>query len=537
MKRYGGAAIFLIGTWIVGGSASAAEVQADPSDYQEKLGMLQPGDTLVLAPGEYPRLTLNGLHGTPDAWIRITGPESGDPAIITSDSCCNTVQLYDSSYLEIANLVIDAQGLFVDGINAKDSISHDILIENNILQGFPEGEQQIVGISTKSPAWNWTIRGNTIIEAGTGLYLGNSDGGMPFINGVIEYNLVITPVGYCMQVKHQNDYTPFEGMPEGPNTTIIRHNVFIKDDRPSPSGDRPNLLVGGFPDSGAGAMDTYQIYGNVLLDNPREALLQATGRVSVHDNIFVGASPSFPAIAFTTHEGKAVKLAHVYNNTIFTGGTGISISSAATEDDAVVGNLVFAATPISGNIADARDNIEASEAEASQYVNMPGTMFGAMDFYPLPNAVEGEPLDLGKFVGDADYDRDFNGASKGDLRFRGAYAGAGENPCPLEQEIKDCEQDGGDDTGGSEGGSDDGGNDGSGTSGSGSAGTNGSAGEGPGSDDDGTGGATSGAATDSGEAVDGDERGCGCSSREPMALAWWLPLVIALRRRSRARQR
>ena len=531
MKRFAAALGALFGAWLVCGSASAAEVPADPSDYQEKLGALQPGDTLVLAAGEYPRLTISGLHGTSDAWIRITGPESGDPAIITSDSCCNTVQLYDSSYIEIAHLVVDAQGLFVDAINAKDSISHDILIENNTLQGFPAGEQQIVGISTKSPAWNWTIRGNTIIEAGTGLYLGNSDGTMPFVNGVIEYNLVIAPVGYCMQIKHQNDYTPAEGMPAGPSTTIVRHNVFIKDDRASPDGDRPNLLVGGFPDNGAGAMDTYQIYGNLLFYNPREALLQATGRMSIHDNLFVGASPSFPAIAVTSHEGKAVKLAYVYNNTIFGGGTGISISSAASEDDAVVGNLVFAATPISGSIADSRDNIEASEAEAAQYVNMPGTMFGAMDFYPLPDAVEGEPLDLGKFVGDADYDRDYNGTAKGELRFRGAYAGAGENPCPVEQEIKDCEQ-GGDDSGGSEGGSE-GGTDATATSGSGSAGTSGPDSDGPGSaSEGGPGGSGSDTDAGSGDAADGDG-GCGCRSGGTTTFAAWLPLVLALRRRKR----
>jgi hypothetical protein len=513
--------------WSWAGFASAAEVPADPSDYQDKLGALLPGDTLVLAAGEYPRLTIDGLHGTADAWIRITGPESGDPAIITSDACCNTVQLYDSSFVELAHLVIDAQGLAVDGINAKDSISHDILIENNTLQGFPEGQQQIVGISTKSPAWNWTIRGNTILEPGTGLYLGNSDGSMPFVGGVIESNLVLAPVGYCMQIKHQNDYAAQPGMPAGPNTTIVRHNVFIKDDRASPDGDRPNLLVGGFPDAGPGAMDTYQIYGNLLFTNPREALLQATGRVSIHDNIFVAAGSGFPAIAVTSHEGKDVKLAWIYNNTIFGGGTGISVSSAATEDDAVVGNLVFAGTPISGSIADARDNIEASEADAAQYVNMPGTMFGAMDFYPIEGAVEGEPLDLGKFVGDADYDRDYNGTAKGELRFRGAYAGAGDNPCPLDDAIKDCDE-GGDDTGGSDGSGSEGGGEGNASS----ASTTGGSG-------DETSAPSSGAeagpseGTDSGNASEGDG-GCGCSSRGSIAIAWWLPIAIACRRRARS---
>ena len=60
----------------------------------------------------------------------------------------------------------------------------------------------------------------------------------------------------------------------------------MKTDRPSPDGDRPNLLVGGFPDSGPNAEDSTQIYGNVFAHNPREALLQASGRVSIHDNVF-----------------------------------------------------------------------------------------------------------------------------------------------------------------------------------------------------------------------------------------------------------
>jgi hypothetical protein len=332
-----------------------------------------------------------------------------------------------------------------------------------------------------------------------------------------------------MQIKHQNDYAAAPGMPEGPNTTIIRHNVFIKDDRPSPDGDRPNLLVGGFPDSGPGADDVYQIYGNLLFYNPREALLQATGRFSIHDNVFVAASAGFPALAVTTHQGKAVELAYVYNNTIFGADTGIAFSSAATQDDAVVGNLVLAGTPISGSIADLRDNIEASEAEAGDYVVMPGAMFGAMDFYPLPGAAEGEPLDLGKFAGDADWDRDYNGTAKGELRFRGAYAGAGENPCPLQEAIKACEE-GGDDTGGSSGS--DGGSDGGSATGSGggTAASGSAGGDTGGGDTDGAEGGSAGAG--SGEAS-GSESGCGCTAGDGPPHAMWLLVLLGLRRASR----
>ena len=520
-------------------SAGAAEVPADPSDYQALLATLQPGDTLVLAPGTYTRLTIDGIHGEPDAWITVTGPAVGEPAVIVGESCCNTVQLYDSSYVAVTNLVIDAQGLYVDAVNAKDTPSHDILIEGNTMQGFPPDEQQIVGVNTKTTVWNWTIRGNTIFEAGTGIYLGGSEGDTPFIAGVIENNLVLNPMGYCMQVKHQNDYTAAPDMPQGPNRTIIRNNVFIKDDRESPSGDRPNLLVGGFPDAGPGAEDTYHIYGNLLFYNPREALLQATGRVSVHDNIFVGAAASFPALAVTGHQGKSVKLAYVYNNTIFTGGTGISFSQAAAQDDAVVGNLVFAPTPTSGSIVDLRDNLVASEAEAADYVAAPAVILGAMDFYPLPGAVVGAPMDMAKLAGDPDFDRDYNGTAKGDFTFRGAYAGEGENPgCPLDAEIKDCgpggtDDGGSDDDGGSEGSIDDSGSDG-GSASADSATASATA------DDDGsadgatidTGAATEGAA----DGADGTESGCGCASTAGSRAAGLLGLAVVLAPRRRRRR-
>jgi MYXO-CTERM domain-containing protein len=260
------------------------------------------------------------------------------------------------------------------------------------------------------------------------------------------------------------------------------------------------------------------------------ALLQATGRVSIHDNLFIGASPGFAALVVTAHQGKSVALGYVYNNTVFGGGTGIAFSEMASEDDGVVGNLVFAGTPISGPIADTRDNLVGAEADAAGFVNNPVAMLGAMDFYPLPGAAEGTPLDLAKFAGDGAWDRDFNGASKGTLTFRGAYAGAGENPCgPLDDQIDDCG--GGDDGGGS---SDDGGGSDA-TAGDGGSEGAGSGGDGGASDGattsavDDTGGGTAG----SGAADDEDGGGCGCSSGGTGWSAMIGLVVLAGRRRRR----
>ena len=525
----------LLGMLGVSTPAMAAVVEADPTNYKMLLQQLEPGDTLSLAPGTYTRLTIQGLHGTSDAPIIITGPVEGEPAIVVGEAGYNTVQLYDAAFVTIRNLVVDVQGLGVDAINAKDSISHDITIENNLLRGFPADSQQIVGINTKSTAYDWVIRGNTIIEPGTGLYLGNSNGEAPFVAGVIERNVVLHPTGYGMQIKHQNDYAPVEGMPEGPSVTIIRHNVFIKDDRQSPDGDRPNLLVSGFPDAGPGSEDRYEIYGNFLFYNPRESLFQGAGRMSIHDNVFAGAGEGQTAINITPHQGKGIQIAHVYNNTILGGGQGIRLGEAASESDAVVGNLIFAATPIGGPFTDDRDNLVDTVDNAGTYLADPTLELGILDAFPLAGAVEGSAIDPSKFADDTDHDLDYNEASKGDFTFRGAYAGAGDNPgCPLDAEPKiDCgvPGGGGDTTGGPTGG--DTGSDGSGddSEGSDSSDPSGNATATSGSQ---TGGSSSG--VDGSSQSDGGTDGCGCttSSRSGGGLGAVVLVLLGTGRRRRS---
>ena len=84
--------------------------------------------------------------------------------------------------------------------------------------------------------------------------------------------LIQDTTGYNMEIKFQLPRPSVPGMPKGPSSTIIRNNVFIKGDQPSPDGDRPNVLVGGFPDSGPGSNDLYEIYGNFFDHNPRQSL-------------------------------------------------------------------------------------------------------------------------------------------------------------------------------------------------------------------------------------------------------------------------
>ena len=422
----------LCSAFLLPGAVHATVYSGDPSNYKTLLSQLAPGDTLRLAAGNYVRLTLDGIHGTAGAWITIAGPASGAPAVIQGESCCNTVQFYGSSFVAIRNLSIDCLGLDVDAINAKSASSHHILIESCTLYNFGSS-QQTVGISTKTACWNWIVRGNTILDAGTGMYFGNSDGSAPFIAGVIEGNLVRHPVGYCIQVKYQTPYSTVPEMPTGPSATIIRNNVLLKDDRPSPDGSRPNLLVDGFPDSGPGSADLYEIYGNFLFYNSRESLFQGSGRMTIHDNILVGAASDQSAIYLTDHDA-VLKLARVYNNTIYGGNRGVNFVNAPRESGAAVGNLIFATTPInlcgSCGAVVTSGNVDDAVGAAGNYVNQPSTTPGSMDFYPKTSCVpcSGAALDLSPYSSDADYDLDFNGTRKGTFTVRGAYAGSGTNP-------------------------------------------------------------------------------------------------------------
>lgn len=411
---------------------TAATVQGNPSNYTTQLAALNPGDTLQLAAGTYTnRLVINGMHGNSGAWITIEGPTTGT-ATFNGVSGNNTVSLRDCSYIEIKNITVDCLGLAVDGIKAEGYTTtphtvHDMLIENvTILNA--GNNQQIVGINTKCPCWNWTIRGCEIVGAGTGMYLGNSNGDEPFIRGVIEGNRVYDPEGYCIEIKHQNAWPA--GTPTGNGRTIIRNNVFIKTNRASGSGDRPNLLVSGFPDSGAGSNDIYEIYGNFIANNPRESLIQACGRLSIHDNILVDApNASYAGIYILNHQGKTLKLVHIYNNTVYSAARGIRIVQQPNVEHSVQGNLVFSSNAISSGFSglNSSNNITDTVANAGNYVANPATS-GSMDFYPLTGQCTGTALTTTAYAGDSHYDLDFNGDSKGSFIYRGAYAGNGTNP-------------------------------------------------------------------------------------------------------------
>ncbi len=486
----------------------AADVPADPSDYKAKFDSLQPGDVLVLGAGDYTEgLRIEDVAGQSGAPITIRGPSTGSPARFVGRSCCNTIDLRNAAYVTIENIVFDGNGEAVDAIKAGGGASdwtHHITIEGCRFENHDAGQtsQQVVAISTKIVSWDWLVRGNVIDGAGTGAYFGNSDGSGAFIGGVIEGNLFADTLGYNMQVKHQNARESVPGVPTEKRVTVIRHNVFIKKDNPSPSGGRPNLLVSGFPDSGPGSDDHVEIYGNFFYHNDEDSLFQASGRVHLHDNIFVDSSGS--AVRFVNHQGKTVIDALVYSNTIYDTGRGVNFADAPSGTSVVMGNAIFSDQPLSG-VSGESDNITDSVGAAQTYVNNPSTVLGEMDFYPLGPSLVGTAFETSAISGDLDYDRDFNGDAK-DFSYRGAYHGSGSNPgWALDATLKSLP-------------------DGSTSSSSGPSGS-GAGGSGTGSA---TGGASTGAA--GGAAGSDDEAGCDCGlapGRGGPGHSHWLGLLLA----------
>ncbi len=419
-------------------NAGGTIYNGNSTNYRDILNILLPGDTLLLAAGIYTDgLPLYGLNGTAVEPIIIAGPDSGPRAIFYANPCIcyNTIEIQDSSYIEIYNLELDGRNLAnVDAVKASGNQTvnwaHHITLENLYIHDHAPN-QQTVGISTKIPAWDWVIRRNIINSAGTGLYLGNSDGNAPFIRGLVEGNLVVDTIGYNMQIKHQNGRPNIPNIPTGDNHTIIRHNVFSKANNASTGGNaRPNLLVGHWPLAGSGSNDLYLIYGNFFYENPTpEPLFQGTGNIALYANLFVSSDGD--SAAFQPHEGGNPQLIRAFSNTVVSAGTGIRVTGGeGGYRQIIIGNAVFAAAPLQGGSQS--QNITNSYANASNYLANPFAPPGQLDLYPLTGTLTGSPLDTSSINTFTHWNQDFNFATHNGI-FRGAYTGDGQNPGWLPQ--------------------------------------------------------------------------------------------------------
>ncbi|MDE2366454.1 MAG: right-handed parallel beta-helix repeat-containing protein, partial [Betaproteobacteria bacterium] len=298
---------------------------ASPDNYLARLKMLEPGSHLRLAPGEYKGgLPVQYLRGTAKAPITISGPDSGPRPVFVARPKHNTVSIINSSYVTLRNLDLDGRNLPVDGVKCEGHAdwAHHITLDGLRVLGHGNN-QQTVGISTKCPAWGWIIRHNIVEGAGTGLYLGNSDGRAPFIGGLIERNLIVDTLGYNLQIKHQESRPALPGMPDGPADTIIRHNVFSKaKGGSSEEMARPNVLVGHWPLTGPGSNDRYLVYGNFFYQNPDESLFQGEGNIALYNNLFVNNFGD--AVRIQPHNDTPREVG-VFYNTIIAAGAGVRL--------------------------------------------------------------------------------------------------------------------------------------------------------------------------------------------------------------------
>ena len=419
----GQARIFLAVACIAASELGAAAVyQASPETYRALLPRLRAGDTLNLAAGDYrDGLPAHRLSGAPDEPIVIAGPERGLPATFFARPGHNTVSIVDSHHLVIRNLVLEGNNIAVDAVKAErqSRAAHHITLENLTIRGHGNN-QQTVGISTKCPAWNWVIREVTIVGAGTGMYLGDSDGGAPFVGGLIERNVIVDTIGYNLQIKHQAPRPDIPGMPEGRSITILRHNVFAKPNAGLAASARPNVLVGHFPREGRGAEDDYVIHGNFFYQNRNEALFQGEGNVALYGNLFVNDYGD--AVRIQPHNDIPRRLTVAFN-TVLARDAGIVV---AQKPDAphfrqdVFANAVFAGVPLAG--AQGSRNLGASLDEASAYLRRPFAPPGELDLHPSWDwaaTIAGAALPETPLP---DRDQDFDGRAR-DSNAIGAYAG------------------------------------------------------------------------------------------------------------------
>ena len=416
---------------IVSGWVPASAVtthMGTPSNYRGLLRGLKPGDHLQLAPGNYKEgLPVHHLHGTPDAPITISGSSEKNRPVFLAQPHHNTISILNSSYIVLRDLEIEGNNLPVNGVKCEGHAdwAHHITLEGLRVRGHGNN-QQTVAISTKCPAWNWIIRNNIIEGAGTGLYLGNSDGRAPFVAGLIEHNLIVDTIGYNLQIKHQAPRPALPGMPHGHNTTIIRHNVFSKISGGAGAREwaRPNVLVGHWPLTGPGSNDLYLIYGNFFYQNPHESLFQGEGNIALYNNVFVNHLGD--AIHIQPHNGTPRAIS-VFYNTVIARDTGISLSVGKedlTDQHWIEGNAIFARPPLAGYPS--KQNLVGGYQAAGEFLVKPFAPLGQMNLALLPGKWRFPPIDSGRLRPYLDSEKDFDGAVE-HVRF-GAYANIRSKP-------------------------------------------------------------------------------------------------------------
>lgn len=342
--------------WLAAVAACApppARLVATPDDYQALASDLRAGQTLELTPGVYRDcLALMGLRGRPDAPIVIRGPARGPRPLFLGAGCAQValrrsavVLIEDSRWVTLERLELDGQGARVSGVRAGfgDTPVVGLTLSQLDLHDF-DASPQFSAISSFATAWDWRIIGNHITRVGLGMYLGNSNGAAPFIRGEVRGNVVLDPLGYGIQIKHQAPRRPVAGMPPDGSVTRVVGNLIRKAARGLGGEEgRPNLLLGAQPPEGPGRSDRYEVSHNLLLQNDAgdEPLLQGEGNLDVHHNVLLNDFGG-GGVLIRPHQGGVGEIT-VRENTIIARGVGISVEGSV--DPVVRDNAVYALGP------------------------------------------------------------------------------------------------------------------------------------------------------------------------------------------------
>lgn len=420
-------------------NSTAATYFGNSGNYTTFLPTLVAGDTLLLQNGNYTNyLVLNNKNGTSTDPIVIIGASQAG-VIFLGNACCNTVSITQCSYIVLKNFTINGQNIpGIDAVKAEGTNgnwAHHITIERLKIIGHG-GDQQTVGISTKCTCWDWIIRRNVIDAAGTGMYLGNSNFLSPFVNGIIEGNVIKNTVGYNIEIKQENDnLRTITGMTLN-GKTIIRYNVFTKESNASTGGNaRPCLLVDPYPLNGNGSNDYYEIYNNFFYENPVEALFQGTGHIVMYNNVMVNHQSGGWGVQIRDHNAVQPRNVKVFHNTIVVNsGTGLNFNNCNTSfQQYAIANAIFASPAINSNTTITNtDNVTNTYTNSVNYLNSPLSSIPLLNAFPLTGQLTGTLTSNTLFNMYSNYANDFNSATYNWI-YRGAYSGSGTNPCwPLQ---------------------------------------------------------------------------------------------------------
>lgn len=95
---------------LLSGIASAADYRANPGGYREQLRRLQPGDRLLLEPGDYRQgLPLHKLSGRAGQPVIIEARYPSAPPRFIARAGANTISLADVCYLVLRYLELDGR--------------------------------------------------------------------------------------------------------------------------------------------------------------------------------------------------------------------------------------------------------------------------------------------------------------------------------------------------------------------------------------------------------------------------------------------